>query len=66
MLAILGALTFNTEWKGMAVLMKHYENWGEDGSPEEANVLLGAPTMTLKEWCERNIITPNNLDQKIH
>jgi uncharacterized protein YbjT (DUF2867 family) len=65
MLAVLGALTFNTEWKGMAVLMKHYENWGEDGSPEETNLLLGAPTVTLKEWCERNIITPNNLDQKI-
>jgi len=24
MLAVLGILTFNTEWKGMAVLMKHY------------------------------------------
>ncbi len=54
MLAVLGALTFNTEWKGMAVLMKHYENWGEDGSPDEANRLLGAPTTTLKEWCEKN------------
>jgi uncharacterized protein YbjT (DUF2867 family) len=54
MLAVLGALTFNTEWKGMAVLMKHYETWGEDGSPDEANRLLGAPHMTLKEWCEKN------------
>lgn len=50
MLAVMGALTFNAEWKGMAVLMKHYENWGEDGSPEEANWLLGAPRITLKEW----------------
>ena len=54
MLAALGALTFKAEWKGMAVLMKHYENWGEDGSPEEANRLLGAPRITLKEWCEKN------------
>lgn len=54
MLAILGALTFNTEWKSMAVLMKHYERWGEDGSAEEANRLLGAPKITLKEWCEKN------------
>ncbi len=54
MLAVLGALTFNTEWKGMAVLMKHYENWGEDGSPDEANRLLGAPRITLNEWCEKN------------
>jgi len=53
MLSALGMLTFNAEWKGMAVLMKHYENWGEDGSPEEANFLLGAPQMTLNEWCKR-------------
>jgi len=55
MLAVLGMLTFNTEWKGMAVLMKHYEKWGEDGSPEEANRLLGAPRVTLKEWCEDKV-----------
>ncbi len=53
MLAALGLLTFNTEWKGMAVLMKHYENWGEDGSPEEANRLLGAPQETLQEWLQK-------------
>ena len=57
MLAVLGMLTFNTEWKGMATLMKHYENWGEDGSPEEANRLLGEAKVTLRDWCERNKIT---------
>ncbi|MBK8417805.1 NAD(P)H-binding protein [Candidatus Villigracilis saccharophilus] len=60
MLAVLGALTFNTEWKGMAVLMKHYENWGEDGSPDEANHLLGAPATTLKEWCNKRYSQPVN------
>ncbi|HNO83999.1 MAG TPA: NAD(P)H-binding protein [Anaerolineales bacterium] len=54
MLAILGTLTLNTEWKGMSVLMKHYENWGEDGSPDEANRLLGAPQVTLREWLARS------------
>lgn len=54
MLAVLGTLTFNTEWKGMSVLMKHYENWGEDGSPDEANRLLGAPQVTLREWLARS------------
>jgi len=54
MLSVLGMLTFNAEWKGMATLMKHYENWGEDGSPEEANQLLGSPRVTLNEWCKRN------------
>ena len=56
MLAVLGMLTFSTEWKGMATLMKHYENWGEDGSPEEANRLLGKAKLTLRDWCERNKI----------
>ena len=50
MLSVLGTFTFNVEWKGMAVLMKHYENWGEDGSPDEANRLLGAPQVYLRDW----------------
>ena len=54
MLSILGALTFNSEWRSMSTLMGHYERHGEDGSPEEANRLLGAPQITLKEWCEKN------------
>lgn len=52
MLDVIGALTFNVEWRGMAALMSHYERWGEDGSPEEANRILGAPTITLPEWCK--------------
>lgn len=53
MLSVLGTLTFNADWKSMAVLMKHYERWGEDGSTEEANRLLGTAKITLKEWCEK-------------
>ena len=60
MLAILGALTFNTEWKSMATLMEHYERHGEDGSPEEANRLLGKPTTTLMEWCNKRTPQPVN------
>jgi len=55
MLSVLGALTLNAEWKSMAVLMKHYERWGEDGSAEEANRLLGTARITLKEWCEKKL-----------
>ena len=55
MLSMLGWLTFNTEWKSIAVLMKHYERWGEDGSAEEAIRLLGAAKITLKEWCDKKI-----------
>ncbi len=54
MLSILGTLSFNAEWKSLSTLMGHYERHGEDGSPEEANRLLDAPTTTLKEWCKRN------------
>ncbi|MDO9300236.1 MAG: hypothetical protein Q7T89_02595, partial [Anaerolineales bacterium] len=54
MLSILGMLSFNTEWKSTATLMGHYERHGEDGSPEESNRLLGAPTTTLKVWCKEN------------
>ena len=54
MLSILGMLSFNTEWKSTAALMGHYERHGEDGSPEEANRLLDAPTTTLKVWCKEN------------
>ena len=60
MLSLLGALTFNTEWKSMAVLMTHYEKHGEDGSPEEANRLLGTPATTLKEWCNKRYSRPVN------
>lgn len=52
-LSMMGRLTFNAEWRGMAILMKHYEERGEAGSPEEANRLLGAPKTTLVEWCRR-------------
>ncbi|MBI5353592.1 MAG: NAD(P)H-binding protein [Chloroflexi bacterium] len=54
MLSVLGLLTFNIELKSLAILMGYYERHGEDGSPEEANRLLGAPKVTLKEWCKKN------------
>lgn len=57
MLSTLGMLTFNAEWKNTALLMNHYERWGEDGSPEEANQLLGTPKITLSDWCKHNKIS---------
>ena len=55
LLYLLGALSFNTEWKSMATLMVHYERHGEDGSPEEANRLLGAPEIRLENWCRERV-----------
>jgi uncharacterized protein YbjT (DUF2867 family) len=54
MLSVLGMLTFNTEWKSTATLMTHYERHGEDGSPEEANRLLGKPQTTLQAWSTKH------------
>jgi uncharacterized protein YbjT (DUF2867 family) len=54
MLAVLGTISFNAEWKSISTLMEHYERHGEDGSPDEANHLLGAPQTTLREWCQKN------------
>ena len=50
MLSIMGAVAFNREWRSMATLMGHYARHGEDGSPDEANRLLGEPTTTLQQW----------------
>ena len=55
MMSVLGMLSFNTEWKSIATLMGHYERYGEDGTPDEANGLLGTPRTTLKEWCEKRL-----------
>ncbi|HEX2046469.1 MAG TPA: hypothetical protein VHF27_01815 [Acidimicrobiales bacterium] len=34
---------------------------GEPGDPTEANRLLGAPTTTVREWCERRTtVAPND------
>ena len=60
MLSIMGMISFNTEWKSMAILMGHYERHGEDGSPEEANRLLGKPTTTLMEWSNKRNSQPVN------
>jgi hypothetical protein len=42
--------------------MKSSKARSEDVSSDEANRLLSEPTVTLKEWCERNISNPNNLE----
>jgi hypothetical protein len=33
-------------------LMKAMQQLGERGDPSEANEMLGAPTTTLRRWCE--------------
>lgn len=47
---LLAYVTFNKEWKSVASLMAYYDKFGEEGSPAEANHLLGQPTTTLTTW----------------
>ena len=52
LMTLLGAITFNVEWQSLAQLMAYYDQIGEEGQPDEANRLLGAPQTTLQQWCE--------------
>jgi uncharacterized protein YbjT (DUF2867 family) len=51
---LLAYATFNTEWKSVASLMTYYDKFGEEGSPAEANKLLGQPTTTLAAWSKQS------------
>lgn len=51
MLGFLGLISFKPDWRSLATLMGHYERHGEDGDPTLANELLGAPQITLRQWC---------------
>jgi len=52
LMTLLGKTTFNIEWQSLAELMAYYDQIGEEGEPQEANMLLGAPETTLQQWCE--------------
>lgn len=55
LLSLIGKVSFNTEIQFIAELMQFFEKTSEGGDPTEANTLLGAPTTTLKQWCEKQI-----------
>lgn len=52
LMTLLGRITFNAEWRSLAKLMAYYDQIGEEGEPDEADLLLGAPRTTLQEWCK--------------
>lgn len=53
LISLLGKVSFNTELQFISELMGFFEKVGEGGSPQEANKLLSAPTMTLDQWCKK-------------
>ena len=54
----LGLMTFfskfssHKEFRLILQLMNYFNKTQEQGNPEEANKLLGAPETTLEKWCE--------------
>ncbi|MBI5873754.1 MAG: NAD(P)H-binding protein [Candidatus Omnitrophica bacterium] len=53
LLSLIGMVSFNAELQFIAELMRFFEKVGEGGEPTEANRLLGTPTTTLEQWCDR-------------
>ncbi|MBI5024403.1 MAG: NAD(P)H-binding protein [Candidatus Omnitrophica bacterium] len=53
LLSLIGRVSFNAELQFIAELMRFFEKVGEGGDPTEANRLLGTPTTTLEQWCNR-------------
>jgi hypothetical protein len=52
-MTILDRTVLHGELRGTLGLMRAIQESGERGDPTEANRLLGAPSITLAEWCER-------------
>lgn len=50
MLKFIGFITGNKELREIAAMFKYFETTKEEGSPEEANLLLGKPIISLDNW----------------
>lgn len=53
LISLIGKVSFNAELQFIAELMSFFDKVGEGGDPAEANKLLGTPTTTLEQWCEK-------------
>jgi uncharacterized protein YbjT (DUF2867 family) len=52
MMWIMARLTRNRELAAVVSMMRYFDGLPEFGDPDEANRILGAPTITLREWVE--------------
>jgi NADH dehydrogenase len=57
-MSILDALFMRRRLRGTVQLMGAMQRAGERGDPSEADEMLGAPTTTLREWCEQRRAPP--------
>jgi uncharacterized protein YbjT (DUF2867 family) len=52
LMSVVDALFMRGQLRGTIQLMRAMRRVGERGDPFEANEMLGAPTTTLRRWCE--------------
>jgi uncharacterized protein YbjT (DUF2867 family) len=52
-MSVIDALFMRGQLRGTLQLMRVMQWAGECGDPSEANEVLGAPTTTLRQWCEK-------------
>lgn len=53
LMSLIGKVSLNAELQFISELMRFFDKVGEGGDPAEANKLLGVPTTTLEQWCEK-------------
>ena len=52
MASMVAFFTGNKEMKAFIPFMRFTAEHPEPGNPDEANQLLGAPTITFQQWCQ--------------
>jgi hypothetical protein len=52
-MSVVDTLFMRRQLRSTLQLMRVMQRVGERGDPSEANEVLGAPTTTLRQWCER-------------
>ena len=53
LMSVVDALFMRRQLRSTIQLMRVMQRVGERGDPSEANEVLGAPTTTLRQWCEK-------------
>src|SRR6266581_4782697 len=56
---VLDTLFLGKQMRRTLQMMRVLQHTGELGNPSEANRILGAPTTTLRAWCERQRLHPS-------
>jgi len=58
-MSVIDTLFLGKQMRRTLHMMQVLQHTGEVGNPSEANRILGAPTTTLRAWCERQRLHPS-------